>query len=185
MLNVTELRNGTYFQEDGAPFEVLKYEHIKMGRGTATVKVKVKNLLTGAIVMKGYISNNRVEEVELDEQKGVYQYRTATDFLFDVEGEDEQVEIPRETIGNLGKFLKKGMVTKILKYGGNYISIDIPIKATYKVKEAPPDARGNTATASYKEVIIDTNAVVKAPMFIKAGDEIIVDTRSGEYVSRA
>lgn len=184
MLNVTDLKNGIYFKEDDVPYEVLKYEHIKMGRGTATVKVKVKNMINGSIVMKSYISGNRVEEAYLDEQHAAYQYRTGTDFVFKAEDEEEPIELPREKVGEQGKFLKKGMQVRILKYEEEPLSIGLPIKATYTVKEAPPDARGNSTTASYKEVIIDTNATVKAPMFIKEGDEIIVDTRTGEYVSR-
>jgi elongation factor P len=185
MLNVTDLKNGIYFQEDGTPFEVIKYEHIKMGRGTATIKVKVKNLLNGAIVMKSYISGNRVEEASLDTMEARYEYRTGTDFIFSQEDEEEEIEIPREKVGDKGQFLKKGMRVKIVKYEDDPISIDLPIKVTYTVKEAPPDARGNSVSGSFKEVLLDTNVKVKAPMFIKDGDEIIVDTRTGEYVSRA
>lgn len=185
MLNVTDLKTGVYFQEDGVPFEVLKYDHIKMGRGTATVKVKVKNLITNSIVMKSYISGNRVEEASLDEQRAQYKYRTGTDYVFESEDADEPLELSHETLGYSGQFLKKGMTVRILSYEGAPISVSLPIKETYKVKEAPPDARGNTVSSSFKEVIIDTNATVKAPMFIKAGDEIVVDTRTGDYVSRA
>jgi elongation factor P len=185
MLNITDLRNGTYFKEDGTPFEVIKYEHIKMGRGTATIKLKVKNLRSGAIVMKSYISGSRVAEASLDEEKVIYKYRTATDYVFEKEGEDDPIELPHEIVGTIGQFLKKGMTVTIKRYEETPLAIDLPIKMTYKVKDAPPDARGNTVSSSFKEVIIDTNAVVKAPMFIKVGDEIVVDTRTGEYVSRA
>lgn len=185
MLNVTELRNGTYFKEDDTPFEVLNYEHIKMGRGTATVKVKVKNLLNGAILFKSYISNNRVDEAQLDEERASYKYRSSTDYVFDPIDGEEQIEIPLEKIGESGVFLKKGMEVRILSYQGEALSFVLPIKVTYKVKEAPPDARGNSTTASYKEVVLENNFKVKVPMFIKEGDEIVVDTREGTYVSRA
>jgi len=185
MIEVTQLRNGTYFKEDGVPYEVLNYEHIKMGRGTANVKIKVRNLLTGAIIMKGYISSNRVEDVELEEKIAVYQYRTNTDYVFESENEDEPLEIPIELVGEQGRFLKKGMEAHLLFYEGKVLSLRLPIKATFKVKEAPPDARGNSANASYKEVLLENNVKVKAPMFIKEGDELVIDTRTGDYVSRA
>jgi elongation factor P len=185
MLEVTELRKGTYFQEDGVPFEVINYEHIKMGRGTATVKVKVKNVLNGSIVMKSFISGNRVQEAMLEEDRVRFVYRTGTDFIFEKEGEDEPLEISREKVGGQGQFLQKGMEVKILSYEGNTLSIELPIKATFTVKEAPPDARGNTVSgSSYKEVLLEGNVKAKVPMFIKVGERIIIDTRTGEYVSR-
>ncbi|MBI4137342.1 elongation factor P [Candidatus Roizmanbacteria bacterium] len=183
MLNVTELRHGMYFQEDGTPFEVLSYEHTKMGRGNATVRVRVHNLLTGAVVSKTYISSKRVEEAELDQQEGTFLYRTNTDFVF--ESDDDHIEIPREKIGEQGIYLKKGMDVRILVYQNEPIGVTLPIKAEYSVKEAPPDARGNSANASTKEVLLENTMKVKTPMFIKEGDTIIVDTRTGEYISRA
>lgn len=189
MLEVTELRKGTYFQQDGVPFEVVKYEHIKMGRGTATIKVKVINILNGATVMKSFISGSRVEEAVLDEERATYQYRTATDYVFKPITDDEdaeEIEISHEKIAGQGQFLKKGMEVSIIRYEDRILSIRLPIKATYQVKEAPPDARGNTVSGgSYKEVVLDNNAKVKVPMFIKEGESIVVDTRTGEYISRA
>ncbi|KKR50364.1 MAG: Elongation factor P [Microgenomates group bacterium GW2011_GWC1_41_8] len=183
MLNVTELRHGMYFQEEETPFEVLSYEHTKMGRGNATVRVRVRNLLTGAMVAKTYISSKRVEEAELDQKEGTFLYRTNTDYVFDTD--EERTEIPREKVGEQGNYLKKGMDVRILIYENEPIGVTLPIKAEYSVKEAPPDARGNSANASTKEVVLENNVKVKTPMFIKEGDKIIVDTRTGEYISRA
>lgn len=184
MINVTDLRNGTYFEEDGIPFEVLNYEHIKMGRGTANIKVKVKNLLTGAIVNKGYISGKRFDEADLEDKKAEFKYRTREDYVFEDE-EGEEVEVSLERVGEKGNFLKKGIQVKILAYEDEALTVSLPIKVNFKVKEAPPDARGNSASASYKEVVLENNLHVKAPMFIKDGDEIVIDTRTGEYVERA
>jgi len=183
MLNVTELRHGMYFQEEDTPFEILSYEHTKMGRGNATVRVRVRNLLTGAVVSKTYISSKRVEEAQLDQQEGTFSYRTNTDYVFDTD--EDEIEIPREKVGEQGNYLKKDMDVRILIYENEPIGVTLPIKAEYSVKEAPPDARGNSANASTKEVVLENNLKVKTPMFIKEGDRIIVDTRTGEYISRA
>jgi elongation factor P len=183
MLNVTELRNGMFIEEDGVPYKILSYDHTKMGRGNATVKVKVVNLITGATISKTYISSKRVEEAQLDQIESTFLYRTNTDFIF--EADEEEIEIPREKMESEGQYLKKGMIVKILSYEDEPLSISLPIKVEYRVKEAPPDARGNSANASYKEVLLENNFKVKAPMFIKEGDAVIIDTRTGEYVSRA
>lgn len=184
MLSVTDLKTGVYYQEDGAPLEVLSYDHIKMGRGNATIKVKVKNLLTGAIFNKSYISGKRLEEADLYEVSAVYKYRTSDEFIF-IDEDDEEIEIDVSTVGEAGSYLIKGASAKILYYNETPIGVRLPIKMTYTVREAPPDARGNSASASYKEVILENNLRVKTPMFIKAGDRIVVDTRTGDYISRA
>lgn len=183
MLNVTELRSGTYFQEDGVPYEVLKYDHIKMGRGTATVRIKAKNLFTTAIVTKTFISGKRVEEAELEERRAIFKYRTSADYVF-ADEDDEEIEVSREIVGENSPFLKKGLAVNILSYQDRLLTLRLPIKVTYRVKEAPPDARGNSATVSYKEVILENQLKIKAPMFIKEGDDLVVDTRTGEYISR-
>lgn len=183
MLNVTELRHGMYFEDEDIPYEVLSYEHTKMGRGTATVRVRVRNLLTNAFVSKTFISNKRVPEAVLDEKEATFLYRTNTDYVFDTD--DDEIEMPREKVGDQGNYLKKNMDVRILIYEDEPISIKLPIKVEYTVKEAPPDARGNSANASTKEVLLENGLKVKTPMFIKEGDAIVVDTRTGEYISRA
>lgn len=185
MLEVTELREGAYFEEDGLPYQVLKYEHIKMGRGNATIRLRVKNLKNDSTVVKSFVSGKRVEEAILDKQRATFLFRTSTDFVFQTEQDEEQLEIPIDKIGDRSRFIKKNMEVSILTYEDEPLVVELPIKGTYTVKEAPPDARGNSANAGYKEVVLDTNARVKVPMFIKQGDELIIDTRTGQYVSRA
>lgn len=185
MIEVTALRNGTYFEEDGTPFEVVSYEHIKLGRGTANIKIRAKNLLTGAIISKGYISGKRVDEADIEEKIASFLYRTRDSYVFSREDEDEEIEIPISKVGESGRFLKKGMEVKILSYEEEPLTFTLPIKAVFKVKEAPPDARGNTVSASYKEVLLENNLKVKVPMFIDEGEEVVVDTRTGTYVERA
>jgi elongation factor P len=185
MLNTTDLKTGVYFEEDGVPFQVLTYDHIKKGRGNATIKVKVRNLLTGAIVIKSYISGKQLHEADISEKRAEYRYRTSQEYIFELIDDDEEVEIPLSVIGESGGYLMKGMSVHVLVYGDKPIAVRLPIKVTYTVKDAPPDERGNSANASYKELVLETNKTVRAPMFIASGDRIIVDTRTGDYVSRA
>src|SRR3989344_1257256 len=185
MINVTDLRNGTYFEEDGIPFEVLNYEHIKLGRGTANIKIKAKNLLNGAITNKGYISGKRVDEADLTEKRVIFLYRTRDACVFSDEENKEELEIALEKAGEKRRFLKKGMTVEMLLYEGEALAVTLPIKVTFKVKEAPPDARGNTISSSYKEVVLENNLKVKVPMFIDKGERVIIDTRTGNYIERA
>ncbi|MBI4130351.1 elongation factor P, partial [Candidatus Roizmanbacteria bacterium] len=174
----------TYFKEDAVPYEVLTYEHVKMGRGNATIRLRVKNLLSGATLFKSYVSGKRVEDVQLDKQRVTYRYRNATDFVFEQDASEDPVEFPHSALGDKGKFLKKGMQVDVLFYEERPIAIELPIKVAYVVKEAPPDARGNTVSGSYKEVLLENNLRVKVPMFVKDHDAVIIDTRTGVYVSR-
>jgi elongation factor P len=183
MVSVTDLRSGTYFQENGTPFEVLTYDHVKKGRGNATIKVKVRNVLTGAVINKSYISGKKVEEAELFDVPAVYKYRTSDEYIF-VDPDDDDIEMDIDMVGSAGKFLIKNMSVKILHYKDAPIAVRLPIKVTYVVASAPPDARGNSANASYKEVVLENKLRIKTPMFIKEGDRVVVDTRSGDYVNR-
>lgn len=183
MLEVTNLKNGQYFEVNGQVFEVLKYAHSKLGRGKANIKVKVRNLLNGAITEKVFASGKKVVEADLEKKKADFKYRTREGYVFqDEEGEDWEIALQK--LGDKNKFLDKGMTIELVLFKGEPVTVELPIKVSYQVKEAPPDVRGNSATASYKEVVLENNLRVKAPMFIKEGERIMVDTRNGEYVAR-
>jgi elongation factor P len=184
MLEVTELRNGTYFEEGGQPFKVADYEHVKMGRGHAIIKVKVRNLLSGSVTTKSYITGKRVDEAEIEDVRVTFKYRTNTDFVFEDE-DGEELELSKTYVGDNSVYLQKDMQVTLALYKGEPLDLTLPIKAVYIVKEAPPDARGNTAGAATKEVLLANNLKIKTPMFIKAGDRIVIDTRTGTYIERA
>lgn len=181
---VTHLRAGSTFEDNGQPYIVLKYEHTKMGRGTATIKVKARNLKTGAIIEKSFISGARVEEVNLAKRKSQYLYLQDKEYFFMNPKTFEQFSIPEGILGNRAKFLSEGVEVDLLFLEDSPIDIELPPKMDFRVTETDPGVKGNSATNIYKSATLDNGMNVKVPLFIQVGERIWVDTRSGEYVER-
>jgi elongation factor P len=184
LLNATELRNGTVFTEDGNLFQVLTYEHNKMGRGSGTIKVKVKNLRTGSIVEKSFITGARVEQADVEKKKAQFLYKEGETFNFMDPISFEQFSMPASVVGDSAKFLQDGMDLNIIVSGEEGLGLDLPISLIYTIEETGPEEKGNTVSNVYKEATLDNGLVVKVPMFIKVGEKVKVDTRTGQYVER-
>lgn len=184
MIPVTALRQGTFFEEKGTPFEVLKYTHTKLGRGTANIKVRVRNLKTGAVLEKTFISGAKVVPANLEKKRAKFLYKDREEYYFMDSKNFEQFSLGAKVLGERARFLKEGEGVEVLFYKEEPISVKLPLKMEFKVKEAPPGVRGDTATNIFKEVVLENGLRVKAPLFIKEGDIIVVDTRSGEYVKK-
>lgn len=187
MIGVTDLRAGTIYEDanTGAGlWMVIKYEHVKMGRGTATIKVKIKNLRTGTTIEKAYINGARVQDISLEKRRGQYLYRAGDNYAFMDPTTFEQFELPESLIGEQGNFLKEGTEVDLKFYGDEPLSIALPLKMKFKVTDTEPGYKGNTVTNMYKDAEIETGAKVKVPMFINTGEEILLNTDTGEYVER-
>ena len=184
MLNVTELRNGKYFKEGVETFQVLTYEHVKMGRGSGTIKVKVKNLKTGATYEKSFITGARVDEAGIEKKKAQFLYRDGESLNFMDPGSFEQFGLPLSLAGESAKYLKDGMEVTLVVSGEEALGLELPINLIYEITETGPGERGNTVSNVYKEATLDNGLVVKVPMFIGIGEKVKVDTRSGQYLER-
>lgn len=185
MISVTELRSGTVFEDKGGYFLVFSYEHIKMGRGSGNVKVKVKSLDSGATVEKSFITGARVQEVNLDRKKVQYLYRESDQFHFmDLENY-EQFELGQKVVGDVARFLKEGMEVVLFAVGDTSLFIEITKVVQYKVAQTGGAARGNTVGASFKDALLENGLLVKVPLFIKQGETVKVNTELGEYVGRS
>ena len=185
MINVNQLRNGKTFEEDGDPFLVLKYEFTKMGRGTGNVKVKVRNLESGAVTTKTYITGNKVQDIKLNKKKLQYLYQDAENCLFMDPVSFEQVEIAASLIDEQVKYLVDGMEVDVLYWGEKALAVELPVKMVFKVKETDPGEKGNSAAKVVKPAELVNGLKVRVPLFINPGDKVRVDTRTGEYVERA
>lgn len=183
-LNVTDLRNGTVFKEENNIFQVLSYDHVKMGRGTGNVKVKVKNLKTGAITEKSFITGARVEEAFVEKKKAQFLYREGDNFYFMDPVSFEQFPLSEVSLGDQTKYLKDGVEVVLIVSEGEALGLELPNSLVYGVAETGPGEKGNTVSNVYKEATLENGLVVKVPMFIKVGDKVKVDTRTGEYVER-
>lgn len=185
MLNVQDIRNGTAFLMEGQPWIGLKYEHIKMGRGSATIKIKMKNLLTGAILEQAFINSARVEEIDLARKPMDFLYRDGDTYTFMDPKTYEQSEMTENELGENAPYLRDGLNVNILFWDTKPLWIELPPKMEFKVKETDPGVKGNSVSNLYKDAILENGLKTRVPLFINEGDRVIVDTRDGSYSERA
>ena len=185
MLAVQDLRAGTFFKLDGQPFAVLKYEHIKMGRGSATIKVKVRNVKTGAVLEKSFINSASVESANIERVQLQFLYRDGSSFVFMNPITFDQIEVGRGAISGQEAYLVEGEKAGVLLYEGDPIGLELPPKMKFKVVECDPGVRGDSATNLFKSAKLENGMAVKVPLFIKEQEVVVVDTRTGEDVERA
>ncbi|MCJ7623540.1 MAG: elongation factor P [Anaerolineaceae bacterium] len=184
MIDVNELRKGVTFELDGELFKVLEYQHHKPGRGSATIRIRARNLRKGTVLDKSFISSDRVQDVRLDYVNVQYLYQDGEFHYFMNLETYEQPAIPQSLISEVQGFLKEGSVVKLTFYGNEPIDIDLPTSVELEVIEAGVSIRGDTATGVTKQVTVETGIQVDVPNFINEGDVIRVDTRTGNYVTR-
>ena len=184
MISVTELRSGRFFRLNGEPCRVVEYKHTKLGRGTANIKVKVRNLRTGKVMEKTFISGAKVEPLEAEIKELQYLYKDTRDACFMDPRSFEQFSLPLLVLGLKADFLKEGEKVRVFFSEEKPLSIELPVALVFEVVQAPPGVRGDSATASFKQVTLDNGLVIKAPLFIKKGDQVKIDTRTGDYIER-
>ena len=184
MLSIKDIKSGKKLILEDQPYTVMTVQHSKMGRMGAVLRTKLKNLETGAILTKTFQGSDKVAEAEVDTKKAEYLYQDDTTFYFMDNTSYEQFELNEEVIGDSAKYLKEGVEVSLLYFNERPINIDLPIKMTFEVTEAPPSVKGNTADGGSKQVTIETGAQISTPLFIKTGDKIKVNTTTGEYAER-
>lgn len=182
--NVNELRNGAFIKEGKDIFSVITYEHIKTGRGSGNIKLKVKNLRTGAVIEKSYITGAKVEEANVDKKKAQFLYRDGDTYSFMDPASFDQFEVSAQVLGESAKYLKDGLDVILIVSQEEVLGIELPMSLVYEIVETGPEEKGNTVSNVFKEATLDNGLVVKVPMFMHAGEKVKIDTRSGEYVER-
>jgi len=185
MIDVNDLRKGVTFELDGTLYKVLEYEHHKPGRGKATIRIKARNLRTGTILDKSFISGDRVQDVRLEYHNVQFLYSDGSLYHFMDLDTYEQPAIPSEIIGDAAGYLKEGLEVKLTFYQNEPLDIELPITVDLAVIRAEVAVRGDTATGVTKKVTSETGLEVQVPNFVEEGDVIRVDTRTGTYITRA
>lgn len=189
MINATDLKNGRTFLRNGEPHQVVRYSLIKMGRGGATVKVNVRNLITGALFEDSYSSNVKVEDVSTHKKRLQFLYNDGSNVVLMDPNTFEQVEVPVKLVKDKLVFIKEGNNIDVLfwtKEGvDKVLAFDLPPKVTLEVLDTAPGVKGNSATNLYKPATLENGLETKVPLFINKGDSVVVDTRTSEYVERA
>jgi elongation factor P len=181
----TDLKTGVIYKENGAPFVVLKYEHVKTARSGATVKVKARNLLTGQVLPKSYIGSSRVDDADVRRQNVQYLYKDGNNYVFMDPDTYEQLPMNEDIVGDGVKFLKEGDKVQVMYFEDSPVSIQIPTTVTFEIIYTEPGFKGNTVTNAYKDATIENGTVIKVPPFIKIGDVVKINTETEEYVSKA
>lgn len=185
MIGVTELRAGTVFEDQGNIFVVLSYEHIKMGRGSATIRVKVKNIKTGNSLEKSFINGAKVNPIQVLKKDMQFLYKDADSAYFMNPKTYEQITIPLKTIDPEHLYLKEGQEFNISFIDDEPLSLNLPPKIDLEVTETGPGVKGNSATNSFKDAILENGIRTKVPLFIKIGNKVKIDTRTGAYTEKA
>jgi elongation factor P len=184
MIDVNELRKGVTFEHDGTLYKVLEYEHHKPGRGKATIRIKARNLRTGAVLDKSFISSDRVQEIRLDHHKVQYLYNDGEFYHFmDLETYNQHA-IRVDVLGDATQYLKEELEVKLTFYQNDPLDIELPITVDLEVVQAEASVRGDTATGVTKKITTETGLNVQVPNFVNQGDTIRVDTRTGTYTTR-
>ncbi len=184
MIDVNELRKGVTFLIDDELFKVLDYQHHKPGRGAATIKVKARNLRTGATLDKTFNSSERVQNVRLEYHNVQYLYPDGDLYFFMDTETFEQPGIHKDVIGEQAIYLKEGTEVKLTFFENEPLDVELPTTVDLLVTEASSAVRGDTATGVTKKVVVETGASVNTPSFVQEGDVIRIDTRTGDYVTR-
>ena len=184
MMVVQDLRNGVAFLMDGAPYMCLKYEHVKMGRGSATIRIKAKNLLTGATTEKSFINSAKVEDINTLRRPMQYLYRDGKDCVFMDPKSYEQVNIPESVTAEEGKYLQEGTQVNVMFWDERPLWIELPPKMEFTIKETDPGVKGKSVSNLYKDAVLENGIRTRVPLFINEGDRVLVDTRDGSYAER-
>jgi elongation factor P len=183
-LSITDLKKGTVFELEGQPYLVVEYSQKVMGRGGSVVNVRVKNLITGAVLPKTFHGNEQLEGADVTRRQVQYLYSDENSYHFMDGSSYEQFELPGSTVGDQKGYLKEGCEVQVLLFNGSPVGLELPKNIYLTVTHAEPAVRGDTSTAITKDATLETGMTVKVPAFIKTGDVISIDTASGAYRER-
>jgi elongation factor P len=184
LIEVGELRKGSKLVLDGDPWVIADYQFVKPGKGQALYKCKMRNMLSGALVDKTYRSGEKFEKADLEENKMQYLYLDGDEFHFMNIDTYDQFMMEKQQVGNSANFLYENLEVDMLFFNGQPIGLTLPNFVVLKIEESAPGIKGDTASNTTKPATLSTGYVIQVPLFINEGEQIKVDTRTGDYVER-
>jgi len=184
-ISVNEFKNGLTIELDGEVWQVVDFQHVKPGKGSAFVRSKLKNVKNGNTVEKRFNAGEKVEPARVEHPEMQYLYNDGTDFVFMDNETFEQLTLTKEKLGDGTKWLKENMNVQIAMYNGDILGVSLPNFVELKIVECEPGVKGDTATGATKKATLETGATVMVPLFVDQDDVIRVDTRTGQYLDRA
>lgn len=185
MINVSDFRNGVTFEMDGKVMQIVEFQHVKPGKGAAFVRVKMRNVITGGVVETTFNPSDKYPTAFIERKKMSYSYSDGDLYYFMDEETFEMIPIDKSTMDDSFRFVKENDTCVVLSYKGNVFGVEAPNFVDLEVVKADPGLKGDTATNVTKPATLETGAEIKVPLFINEGDKITIDTRTGEYLSRA
>ncbi|MBQ7883460.1 MAG: elongation factor P [Phascolarctobacterium sp.] len=185
MISTNEFKTNVTVTIDGDPWQVVEFQHVKPGKGAAFVRAKMRNMSTGAVVERTFNAGERMPKARIERRTMQYLYESDGMYVFMDNETYDQTELSKETLGTALNFLQENMDVKIMTYEGRVLGVDLPNTVELTVVETEPGIKGDTATGGSKNATMNTGYVVKVPLFINEGDVLAIDTRTGDYISRA
>ena len=185
MISAGDFRNGITIELEGNIYQIIEFQHVKPGKGAAFVRTKLKNIKSGGVVEKTFRPTEKCPQARIDRKD--YQYLYADGDLFNFMNMDnyEQIALAPDVIGDALKFVKENEVVKVCSYNGKVFSVEAPLFVELEITSTEPGFKGDTAQGATKPAVVETGATVYVPLFVDNGDKIKIDTRTGEYLSRA
>ena len=185
MISAGDFKNGLTFDMDGEVMQIVEFQHVKPGKGAAFVRTKIRNVVTGAVTERNFNPTEKFPPAFVERREMEYLYNDEHLYYFMDTETYEQEAIDAKNLDDSFKFVKENMTVKVLSYKGKVFGVEAPNFVVLQVTKTDPGLKGNTATNATKPAVLETGAEIKVPLFIDEGEMINVDTRTGEYMSRA
>lgn len=185
MISAGDFRNGITIEMDNSVYQILEFQHVKPGKGAAFVRTKLKNIMSGGVVEKTFRPTEKFPQARIDRKEMQYLYKDG-DLYYYMDTENyEQTMLNTEEVGDSMEFVKENEMVKICSFNGNVFAVEPPLFVELEITDTEPGFKGDTATGATKPATVETGAQVSVPLFVNQGDKIKIDTRTGEYLSRA
>ena len=184
MIDSGELRKGIIIELEGKLYQVIDYQHIKLGRGSAQIRLKLRNIRTGHNLERAFQASEKFTRVRLDYRTMQYLYNDGDLYYFMDEENFEQMPLTASQLGDALNYLKEGMSLEVLNHKGKLVGVEMPTAVELRVTDTGPGFKGDTATGGNKPAKLETGITIQVPLFVNNGDIIKVDTRTGEYLER-
>ena len=183
-ITTNDLKNGITLELDNGLFQVVEFQHVKPGKGSAFVRTKLRNLKSGNVLERTFNAGIRVEQAILDRADMQFLYKDGDDYVFMDTSTYDQISVRPVALGDAADYMIESMMAQIAIYQGEIVSVDIPASVELTISETEPGLQGDRSTGGRKPATLETGKVVQVPLFINIGDRLRVDTRSGDYITR-
>jgi elongation factor P len=184
-ITVNDLKNGMTLKLDEGLFEVVEFQHVKPGKGGAFVRTTLKNARNGAVVDRTFRGGEKVERAMIDKREMQYLYRDGEDYVFMDNASYDQLTVPKPQLGGSANYLVESATATLQMYEDEIIGIDLPAAVELNIAETEPGIQGDRVSGARKPATLETGLVVQVPLFVNPGDRVKVDTRTGDYITRA